>query len=311
MISIRRMTLGSGYRYLMESVAVGDGAPGHTSNLTRYYATSGTPPGVFLGAGLGGLDDGRGVEPGSAVTEQHLFNLLGMCADPITGEALSRQPNRTHLSLAKRVAARGCRHSGDRHQCRARRANGPDRGRGTGEGRNLPHARGRVRPDLLTVEVGVDSLGIGRPGDQEHRFTPATVEPIEVVLTYAEREVFHSRSGTNGVVQEDVEGVVAAAFTHWDSRAGDPQLHDHVVVANRARSVSDGAWRTLDSRGLFKSVVALSELHQGVLSDLLTNSLGWGWDGRARRHSEQPRFEVTGVSEALMAEFCSALGRHR
>ena len=126
---------------------------------------------------------------------------------------------------------------------------------------------------------------------------------IEVVLTYAEREVFHSRSGTNGVVQEDVEGVVAAAFTHWDSRAGDPQLHDHVVVANRARSVSDGTWRTLDSRGLFKTVVALSELHQGVLSDLLTEELGWGWDGRARRHSEQLRFEVTGVPEALMAEF--------
>ena len=32
---------------------------------------------------------------------------------------------------------------------------------------------------------------------------------IDVVLTYAEREVFHSRSGKGGVVQEDVEGVVA------------------------------------------------------------------------------------------------------
>ena len=126
---------------------------------------------------------------------------------------------------------------------------------------------------------------------------------IDLVLAYAEREVFHSRSGTNGVVQEDIDGVVAAAFTHWDSRAGDPQLHDHVVVANRARSTSDGAWRTLDSRGLFKSVVMLSELHQGVLSDLLTGQLGWGWDGRSRRHSDQLRFEVTGVPEALMAEF--------
>ena len=57
-----------------------------------------------------------------------------------------------------------------------------------------------------------------------------------------------------------------------------------------------GTWRTLDSRGLFKSVVALSELHQGVLSDLLTKELGWGWDGRARRHSEQLLFEVTGVA---------------
>jgi conjugative relaxase-like TrwC/TraI family protein len=128
-------------------------------------------------------------------------------------------------------------------------------------------------------------------------------QAIEVVLTYAEREVFHSRSGTNGVVQEDVEGAVAVAFTHFDSRAGDPQLHDHVVVANRARSLSDGKWRTLDSRGLFKSVVALSELHQGVLSDLLTEALGWGWDGRTRRHSERLRFEVDGVGEALMAEF--------
>ena len=47
----------------------------------------------------------------------------------------------------------------------------------------------------------------------------------------------------------------------------------------------------------------LSELHQGVLADLLTEALGWGWDGRARRHSDQLRWEVTGVSEALMAEF--------
>ncbi len=59
------------------------------------------------------------------------------------------------------------------------------------------------------------------------------------------------------------------------------------------------------ARALFKNVVALSELHQGVLSDLLTQSLGWGWDGRSRRHSDQLRYEVTGVPEALMAEFSS------
>ncbi len=63
-ISLRRMTLGSGYRYLMESVAVGDGAPGQSSNLTRYYAESGTPPGAFLGAGLAGIDDGRALNTG-------------------------------------------------------------------------------------------------------------------------------------------------------------------------------------------------------------------------------------------------------
>ncbi len=60
MISIRRMSLGSGYRYLMESVAVGDGAA-HRSSMVDYYAQSGTPAGRFLGAGVAGLGDGQGI----------------------------------------------------------------------------------------------------------------------------------------------------------------------------------------------------------------------------------------------------------
>jgi conjugative relaxase-like TrwC/TraI family protein len=126
---------------------------------------------------------------------------------------------------------------------------------------------------------------------------------IDFVLAYAEREVFHSRSGTNGILQEDIDGAIAASFTHWDNRCGDPQLHDHVVVWNRARSRSDGQWRTLDSRGLYKAVVALSEMHQGVLADYLTQALGLGWEARARRHSARPRWEIAGVPEALLREF--------
>jgi len=59
-ISIRRISLGGGYRYLMDSVAVGDGAAERSNGLTRYYPSSGTPPGVFLGAGLAELEGGRG-----------------------------------------------------------------------------------------------------------------------------------------------------------------------------------------------------------------------------------------------------------
>ena len=90
-LSIRRMTLGSGYRYLMESVAAGDGMR-HQWQVPRLLRRIGTPPGVFLGAGLAALDGGGGVEIRSAVREQHLFNLLGMCADPITGQPLGRPP---------------------------------------------------------------------------------------------------------------------------------------------------------------------------------------------------------------------------
>ncbi len=130
----------------------------------------------------------------------------------------------------------------------------------------------------------------------------ATAERFRSRLQYAEEHVFHSRSGTNGVLQEQVEGVVAAAFTHYDSRAGDPQLHDHVVVWNRARSRSDGRWRTLDSRGIYRQVVTLSEIYDGVLEDLITAELGVGWERQVTRGG-QVKAEIAGVGEQLMAEF--------
>ena len=84
MISIRRISLGGGFRYLMESVAVGDGAAGQSNDLAVTTASQATPPGVFLGAGLADLDSGRGVRAGSQVTEEHLANMLVACADPIS-----------------------------------------------------------------------------------------------------------------------------------------------------------------------------------------------------------------------------------
>ena len=93
-VSIRKMSLGAGYRYLMSSVARGDGAGLTSSPLTAYYAESGTPPGRFLGTGLAGLAGGQGVLAGSTVTEEHLFRMLGMLADPITGQQLGRSRGR-------------------------------------------------------------------------------------------------------------------------------------------------------------------------------------------------------------------------
>ncbi len=58
----------------------------------------------------------------------------------------------------------------------------------------------------------------------------------------------HTRYRINGqVAVVDAEGIVAAAFRQHTSRALDPQLHTHVVIANRVRS-DDGRWLALDAR---------------------------------------------------------------
>jgi conjugative relaxase-like TrwC/TraI family protein len=259
MMTIRRLSIGAGYRYLLKSIAVGDGPEGNDkSDLVRYYSESGTPPGVFLGAGLVGLNDGRGVAVGQSVTAQNLQRMLQDCADPITGEVLGRIPS-------------------------TKAVGGFD----------------------LTLSPSKSVSVAWALADHETRevIYRCHQAAIEEVLAYAEREVFRTRTGKQGCVEEEIVGVVAASFTHFDSRDGDPQLHDHVVVLNRVQAKDDGAWRTLDSRGLFASTVMLSEMHQGILSDLLTAELGWDWEAYSRRSSPVAKWEVAGVSQRLMDEF--------
>ncbi|MGO4363339.1 MobF family relaxase [Terrabacter sp. RAF57] len=273
-MSIRRMTLGSGYRYLMSSVARGDAAGRTGSPLSSYYAEPGTPPGRFLGSGLAGLDTGRGIEIGSIVSEEHLWRMLGMLQDPATGQPLGRAPGaerRAYLDALNR----------------------PRKAPKTVAGFDLTFSA----PKSVSVAWGLADEAT------RQRIFAAHVAATEFVIDYAERTVFATRTGRGGVVSEDVRGVVAAAFDHWDSRSGDPQLHTHIVVLNRAQAVSDGGWRTLDSKALFRAAVGLSELYNGALADLVTADLGYGWEPEKRRHSPVEKWEVAGVSEALRAEF--------
>ena len=68
---------------------------------------------------------------------------------------------------------------------------------------------------------------------------------------------------------------MAAAFTHRDSRAGDPDLHTHVAVANKVQTL-DGRWLSIDGRVLFKATVAASETYNTALEHHLRDRLGCG-----------------------------------
>ena len=99
-------------------------------------------------------------------------------------------------------------------------------------------------------------------------------------MTWLEENVIHTRAGRNGVAHLGTTGAIAAAFDHWESRAGDPQLHTHLVIANRIQRITDGAWVTLDSRTLYKAAVAASEHYNGLLFDALHRNLGTDTDIR-------------------------------
>jgi conjugative relaxase-like TrwC/TraI family protein len=73
-------------------------------------------------------------------------------------------------------------------------------------------------------------------------------EAVRAALGYLEREAAFSRRRVEGrIVPVRAEGFVAAAFQHRTSRAGDPLLHHHVLVANLVRD-GEGHWGALDGR---------------------------------------------------------------
>lgn len=78
-----------------------------------------------------------------------------------------------------------------------------------------------------------------------------------------------------------------------------------VVVANKVRTVLDGRWRSLDGRPVFASRTALSAHYDALLADRLSRELGIEWEMRQRGPDRNPRWEIVGGGDDLIAEFSS------
>ncbi len=303
-VSMRVMSAGHGYRYLTSSVAVGDGQRQSGLPLTAYYTADGTPPGRWLGSGLAGLGDGR-IRPGDVVEEAQVALLLGEGRDPITGAPLGRAYPQ-YLSRAERVAARVARLDAglDREQ-RAAAVAAIESAEAT-----RPTRRAVAGFDLtFSVPKSVSVLWALAPAEVQAEIVTAHHAAIDDVLRLFEAEVAATRMGADAgdgaVAQVDVTGVSAVAFDHVDSRAGDPQLHTHVVIANKVQTALDGKWRSLDGRPIHAAMVALSEHYRAVLADHLTRTLGLTWQRRDRGADRNTCWDLTGVPEELLELFSS------
>ena len=118
--------------------------------------------------------------------------------------------------------------------------------------------------------------GLGDP-DTARTVTAAHEAAVDAAFGYIERSAARSRTGKNGIHQIEVDGLVASAFRHRTSRAGDPHLHTHVLVANMGQG-TDGVWRTLDGRWLYLHAKTAGYLYEAHLRQELTRRLGVEWE---------------------------------
>lgn len=126
----------------------------------------------------------------------------------------------------------------------------------------------------------------------------AHVEAVEAALAFVEEHAAVTRRQRRGVrLRAATSGWAVATFVHRTSRAGDPQLHTHAVIANLVCR-DDGRWVSLDATPLYRWAKAAGCVYQEELRRRLSERLGVGWgpDGNGCR-------EMTGISEAQLRAF--------
>ncbi|MFI6984189.1 MobF family relaxase [Embleya sp. NPDC050154] len=131
-------------------------------------------------------------------------------------------------------------------------------------------------------------------------------EAVRAVLERLESDVAFTRVGAGGAAQVKADGVAAVAFVHRTSRAGDPDLHTHVIVSTKTLG-PDGRWRSLDGRALYAAKVALSEQYNSTVLDGVTQRLGWKSGIRADQveHGSRAIRELVEIPGELNEAFSS------
>jgi conjugative relaxase-like TrwC/TraI family protein len=101
-------------------------------------------------------------------------------------------------------------------------------------------------------------------------------DAVRAALGYLERHALFVRRGHAGERRVPAEGFIGAAFRHRTSRAGDPQLHTHVLAANLTLG-EDGRWGTPDSRRFYRHARSAGFVYQAHLRHELSRRLGVRW----------------------------------
>jgi conjugative relaxase-like TrwC/TraI family protein len=149
----------------------------------------------------------------------------------------------------------------------------------TGKLLGREHARNGVRAyDFVFRPVKDVSLlyGLGSP-EVAGAALAAHNAGVTAAVAYLD-EVVGARRGKAGRDLEHVagQGVLAASFTHRQSRELDPLLHDHLIVFNRTQG-PDGRWTAIDGRDVYENRLAVDAVYRTTYQACLTRELGVRW----------------------------------
>jgi conjugative relaxase-like TrwC/TraI family protein len=170
----------------------------------------------------------------------------------------------------------------------------------SGERLGASHDRVRVAGFDLTfcAPKSVSLLHALSESDVSAQVRKGHEEAVRNAVGYVEDHALAVRRGSGRErFPQIVEGVAGAGFLHRTSRALDPHLHTHVVVANLGRA-PDSTWSALDARGAYAHASTTAALYHAHLRHELTERLGVEWGPLDRG-----RADVAGIGREVRGAF--------
>jgi conjugative relaxase-like TrwC/TraI family protein len=125
----------------------------------------------------------------------------------------------------------------------------------------------------FSAPKSVSAVWARADNDLKSKIQQAHFKSTKAAIAFIEDNAAVTRRSNSGLQREKVTGLVAATFEHATSRAQDPQLHTHCLIANAAPR-KDGSWGTIESRDLYLWHKAAGTLYRAELSSQLL-SLGF------------------------------------
>jgi conjugative relaxase-like TrwC/TraI family protein len=325
---LHKLTAGDGYTYLTRHVAGADVARERGQDAADYYTAEGNPPGRWIGNGLSELGL-RGLE----VTEAQMRNLYGVGRHPDferiaedfakarLHEQLTDAERKKVLEEAERAGRLGAQfpfyqpleHIAVRLERRLnaiREETGREPTSSEVARAKMLEARAQRSAvagyDLVFSPVKSAAVlwALHPESAVRDAVHAAHRTALESAMAMLEAHVAFTRKGRGGIAQIETSGLIAVAFDHYDSRAGDPNPHTHVVIANKVRG-RDGIWRSLDARALYRATVAVSEHYQTAFETDLAARVGASFSARAGAPDASLLREIDGIPDALARHFSS------
>ena len=285
-------------------------APAHAAGAEAYFADRAERPGVWRGRGV------AGEHLSGEVTPEHLSRLLlgshplhGRVLVAATGSAGRAAPHRgapavaAHglhtLGIANAAAILGLDRSYVKRLLLAteRHATDPSGhpspvqpllGVRDGQGRWLVEraeldrfVRARSEPKVVVAydatfkwEKSISLAWVQADPATRTKIEAALDEGARVGVSYLESHGLHVRHDGGRVA---ADGVWAVQYRHTTNRNLEPQLHDHVVIAN-ITATPNGDTRTIAAHALFTHATTAGHLAGQAVRHRLTNTLGYAWE---------------------------------